>query len=201
MKSEIFFLIALVFDFVAFVPQGVIGYIIDELKTKHITLIGILLMSLSLVLLFLKVEPIINIIILSIGNAMIHIDGAEKTLRSSPGKMSPAAIFVSGGSFGLIIGKILASIKTPVILIIIIDLLAIIPLVISNKYKNQIKNKNLNKYNYSNKKINRNIVIILATTVVIVRAYMGYAIPTSWNKTIIQSILIYFTMGTFKAIG
>ena len=122
MKSEIFFLIALVFDFVAFVPQGVIGYIIDELKTKHITLIGILLMALSLVLLFLKVEPIINIIILSIGNAMIHIDGAEKTLRSSPGKMSPAAIFVSGGSFGLIIGKILASIKTPVILIIIINI-------------------------------------------------------------------------------
>ena len=35
MKSEIFFLIALVFDFVAFVPQGVIGYIIDELKTKQ----------------------------------------------------------------------------------------------------------------------------------------------------------------------
>lgn len=201
MKSEIFFLIALVFDFIAFVPQGVIGYIIDELKTKHITLIGILLMALSLVLLFLKVEPIINIIILSIGNAMIHIDGAEKTLRSSPGKMSPAAIFVSGGSFGLIIGKILASIKTPVILIIIIDLLAIIPLVISNKYKNQIKDKNLNKYNYSNKKINRNIVIALATTVVIVRAYMGYAIPTSWNKTIIQSILLYFTMGTGKALG
>lgn len=115
--------------------------------------------------------------------------------------MSPVAIFVSGGSFGLIIGKILASLKTPVILIIIIDLLAIIPLVISNKYKNQVQDKNLSKYNYSNKKINRNIVIALATTVVIVRAYMGYAIPTTWNKTIIQSILLYFTMGTGKALG
>ena len=104
--------------------------------------------------------------------------------------MSPAAIFVSGGSFGLIIGKILSSIKTPIILIIIIDLLAIIPLVISNKYKNQVQDKNLSKYNYSNKKINRNIVITLATTVVIVRTYMGYAIPTTWNKTIIQSILL-----------
>lgn len=104
--------------------------------------------------------------------------------------MSPAAIFVYVGSFGLIIGKILSSIKTPIILIIIIDLLAIIPLVISNKYKNQVQDKNLSKYNYSNKKINRNIVIALATTVVIVRAYMGYAIPTTWNKTIIQSILL-----------
>lgn len=187
MKSELFFLITLIFDFIAFVPQGVIGF---ELRTKHITLIGLLLTALSLVLLYLKIEPIINIIILSIGNAMIHIDGAEKTLRSSPGKMSPVAIFVSGGSFGLIIGKILSSIKTLIILIIIIDLLAIIPLVISNKYKNQVQDKNLSKYNYSNKKINRNIVITLATTVVIVRAYMGYAIPTTWNKTIIQSILL-----------
>jgi len=37
--------------------------------------------------------------------------------------------------------------------------------------------------------------------VVIIRGYMGYGIPTTWNKTTIQAILFYFTMGFGKALG
>lgn len=200
-SNELFYIIALIFDFLAFVPQGIIGYLIDEFDLKNITLIGTLLMILSLILLYLNINPIINVLFLAIGNAMTHIDGAEKTLRSSKGKMSSAALFVSGGSFGLITGKILQLINTPIIIIIIIAALTIIPIIISNKYNNYVDSNNLKEYNFSNKIINTKIIIILATFIVIIRAYMGYAIPTTWNKTIIQSILLFSFMGTGKALG
>ena len=45
------------------------------------------------------------------------------------------------------------------------------------------------------------LVILLATLVVIVRGYVGYGIPTSWNKTIPQLILFYCIMGIGKALG
>ena len=52
-----------------------------------------------------------------------------------------------------------------------------------------------------NKKINKSIIIIIAVLVVIVRGYMGYGIPTSWNKTVVQNILFYIIMGLGKALG
>ena len=41
------------------------------------------------------------ITVVSLGNCLVHIHGTELTLRSSPGKIAPAAVFVSGGSFGV----------------------------------------------------------------------------------------------------
>ena len=82
----------------------------------------------------------------------------------------------------------------------IIAILTIIPFVlISNK---QIeKNNNLDKFNYVKDNINSNIVIIIAVLVIIVRGYMGYGIPTSWNKTISETILLFSIMGIGKALG
>ena len=34
-----------------------------------------------------------------------------------------------------------------------------------------------------------------------IRGYIGYGLPTSWNKTITQSVILYFTMGIGKALG
>ena len=200
-KNEIFYLIALIFDFIAFVPQGIVGYLIDELDIKHITSLGIILMTISLLLLYLNVIPIITIIVLAIGNSLTHIDGAEKTLKSSPGKMSPAAFFVSGGSFGVITGKILQSINTPIYIIVIISLIAFVPLFISYKEIDKINKDNLNNYNYSIEKYSIITIILLATFVVSIRSYMGYSIPTTWNKTVIQSVLLFSFMGIGKALG
>ena len=51
----------------------------------------------------------ISLVMLCLGNCFIHIAGAECTLRYSNGKMAHSAIFVAGGSFGVVTGKILAS--------------------------------------------------------------------------------------------
>ncbi len=59
----------------------------------------------------------------------------------------------------------------------------------------------LKEYNYHNPHIKSGILILLATLVVTIRGYMGYGIPTSWNKTVLQTILLYTFMGIGKALG
>ena len=189
------------YDFFAFVSQGIFGYLRDKGIKTNFTIIGMILSTLSLILLYFNLNAILVILVLSIGNCMIHIQGAETTLRTSNGQMAPSAIFVSGGSFGVITGKILAMYNVPIPFVIIINLLMLIPIAICNKYVYLIDDKNLEKYNFSNKNINSKVIITLAVFVVIVRAYMGYGIPTTWNKTLIQTILLYCSMGIGKAMG
>ena len=59
----------------------------------------------------------------------------------------------------------------------------------------------MDKFNYVKDSINSNLVIIIAVLVVTVRGYMGYGIPTSWNKTVIQTVLLFSSMGIGKALG
>lgn len=199
--TNLVWILALMYDFFAFVPQGIFGYLKDKGIKTNFAIIGMILSTLSLILLYFNLNAILVILVLSIGNCMIHIQGAETTLRASNGKMAPSAIFVSGGSFGVITGKILAMYNVPIPFIIIINLLMLIPIAICNKYVYLIDDKNLEKYNFANKNINSKVIITLAVFVVIVRAYMGYGIPTTWNKTLIQTILLYCSMGIGKAMG
>ena len=39
--------------------------------------------------------------------------------------------------------------------------------------------------------INPDVVILIAFMVVIARGYVGYGIPTSWNKTVVQNIIFF----------
>lgn len=199
--TNLVWILALMYDFFAFVPQGIFGYLKDKGIKTNFTIIGMILSTLSLILLYFNLNAILVILVLSIGNCMVHIQGAETTLRTSNGQMAPSAIFVSGGSFGVITGKILAMYNVPIPFVIIINLLMLIPIAICNKYVYLIDDKNLEKYNFSNKNINSKVIITLAVFVVIVRAYMGYGIPTTWNKTLIQTILLYCSMGIGKAMG
>lgn len=98
-------MIPLFYDMFAFVPQALIGYFCDKHKKTPI-----LLLILGFIFFHgINMNSYIAIFVLAIENACLHIDGAESTLRFSKGNMSPAAIFVAGGSFGVVCGKLLAS--------------------------------------------------------------------------------------------
>ena len=45
------------------------------------------------------------------------------------------------------------------------------------------------------------LVIAAAFFIVTVRSFIGYGIPTSWKKTVFQSVLLFVFMGTGKALG
>ena len=199
-NSMIVWLVPFIYDGVAFVPQSIIGYISDKYPKINMGLIGVILLVISYLIYGLTSLPIyISLILLCLGNAFLHISGAEDTLKSSDGKLSPAAIFVSGGSFGVVTGRLLA--KTSLNpLILIIAILTIIPFVLLSKTYVD-KKSNTDKFDYVRKDLNPSIVILVAVLVVVIRGYMGYGIPTSWNKTTLQLIIFFCTMGLGKALG
>ena len=202
--SAIIWVIPLVYDALAFVPQGLIGRFCDKFSRLNIALIGVAMLVAALIMQFgLNSNWILSIWVLCIGNCIMHVAGAECTLRNSEGKLAHSAIFVAGGSFGVITGRLLASSIVPFWLIVLMTLTMIPFILLANTYykdENYKETACLN-FNYANKKIAPFLIIVLATFVVIVRGYMGYGIPTSWNKTTTQAVLLYVIMGVGKALG
>ena len=200
MKTELYWLIALLFDFFAFVPQALVGYISDKYRNINFGLIGVLLTTIAAVLLGLNIPVVLVVIFLTNGNCLIHVHGAESTLRTSNGKIFPASLFVSGGAFGIIIGRLLHMYHFSVIYVIIANILSFGIILFATRYK-KYEEKVLKGYDFANKSIYYVLVIILAILVVMVRSYMSYGIPMGWNKTIVEAVLLYIFMGLGKANG
>lgn len=99
-ESIFTWLIPLFYDGMAFIPQALIGYISDKHPKIEFSLIGCFMLIIAIIMYFCtKFNIFITLTILCIGNAFIHINGAEITLKASEGKLSHSAIFVAGGSF------------------------------------------------------------------------------------------------------
>ncbi len=199
-NSRIVWLIPFIYDGLAFVPQSLIGYINDLNPKLKTGIIGIILLVLSyLIYAFFKVNVILPLVILCLGNAFLHISGAECTLKASNGKLSHSAIFVGGGSFGVITGRLLAGTSfTPIIMVPLI--LTMIPFILLADTYIDYKEKET-KFDYANPKLSPYLIVFLAVLVVIVRGYMGYGIPTSWNKTTLQTVILFCIMGLGKCLG
>ena len=198
--SPIVWLVPFLYDAFAFVPQSLIGYVSDKYPKIKMSFIGIFLLFFGiLVFSFTSLSKFVSLFLICFGNAFLHISGAENTLKNSHGKLSHSAIFVSGGSFGVITGRLLAKTVLPswVMLIFIVTM---IPFVLYADTFN-IDDNTCDEFNYVNKKIKLGLVILIAVFVVIIRGYMGYGIPTSWNKTVIENILLFSFMGIGKALG
>lgn len=196
-------LLFLAYDMLAFVPQGVIGYINDKYPKLNLSSIGLVLLIFALILSKTQINNYVSLIILCLGNCFVHVNGAEVTLRSAKGKLSGSAIFVAGGSFGVVTGRLLSTSSVSVVAFIALLLSAIVLAVIAQRYIPQDipYNTQCQPFNYANNKLPVYSVIIMAFIIVAVRGYMGYGIPTSWNKTVIQTILLYVFMGIGKALG
>ena len=197
--SRFVWLIPLLYDGLAFVPQSMLGYLSDKFPKLRLDFIGIFLLFISVIIFgFTDLNYLYSLIPICLGNCCLHISGAEVTLRNSNGRLSHSAIFVAGGSFGVISGKLLATTNLPIYLLLIL-ILSLIPFtMLASTYNGERKEL---EFNIHNKKISHYLVILGAFFVVIIRGYIGYGIPTSWNKTIIQAVILYFTMGLGKALG
>ena len=202
-NSYLLWIIPFVYDALAFVPQSIFGYFADKYKKINLGLIGVVFLTISLPIYFLFHTPYLAIVILCIGNGLLHVEGAEVTLRSSNGKLASPAIFVGGGSFGVITGRLLAGTKITYLLLVFFALTMIPFILLADYYKKDTfkDNNPCKNFNYYNKDMNIKLVILFAVLIVIVRAYMGYGIPTSWNKTTLETILLFSIMGIGKCLG
>ncbi len=201
--SYLLWIIPFIYDALAFVPQSLFGYFNDKNIKCDLGILGVVFLTISLPIYFIFNVPYTSVILLCIGNALLHVNGAEVTLRSSNGKLASPAIFVGGGSFGVITGKLLASTSISYLLLVLFSLTMIPFILLANYYKKEtLKDNNPCKnFNYYNKDMNIKLVILFAVLIVIVRAYMGYGIPTSWNKTTLETILLFSFMGIGKCMG
>ena len=199
--SMIVWLIPFIYDAFAFVPQGIFGYISDKFPKLKLDLIGIGFLFISyIILIFTSLSVYYSLFILCLGNCMLHISGAEATLKTSKGKLSPSAIFVSGGSFGVVSGRLLYRFNLPIYFILPL-ILSMIPFaMLAKEYENENKDKKL-KHDYVKENISPIVILFVALFIVIIRGYVGYGIPTSWNKSIIQNVLLFSFMGIGKALG
>ena len=76
-----------------------------------------------------------------------------------------------------------------------------IPLLLCRRYAGLIDEHNLEAYDFADPNRGTRAVLTLAVFVVVIRSYMGYGIPTTWNKTQFQTVLLYCAMGVGKALG
>lgn len=188
--------LALLFDALAFLPQSFFGILTDRNPQVNLGVLGGVLMLTALVLPW----DIPALVLLSLGNGMIHISGAQHTLRGTEGKITPNAIFVGAGSFGVITGQLLGELANRYFLLLPVALMlgSILAMHLSHQ-KDRLENTEI-RFCISAKKP-LGAVVILTLMSVIVRGYAAYAIPTEWNKTILQSICLFVCMGLGKTIG
>lgn len=207
-KDPVFItMVALLYNCIAFVPQFFWGALRDLFEKFRPGIVSVpLLLSGFLIFFIFKAEGALfwtSLVLLSTGNAMIHVAGAELTIRTSGGTLTPVAVFVSGGSFGVILGQVLAATKMSFWWIALLCA-AMFPLVMAGemlKKDNPKESDECKGFNYVIKGRNVVIVALAAFFIVAVRSYIGYGIPMEWKTTMVQSVILYCFMGVGKALG
>ena len=204
-SAPVAWLISFAYDLLAFTPQSLFGYLSDKFKKCTFGVAGLVLLGAALVLQAHTPWPFLSLTVVCIGNAFTHVNGAEVTLRTANGSLSHSAIFVSGGSFGVVTGKLLAAAGTPYWLLLILVVSAIPFAILAQMYlKDSAAAYDAvpcRAFCYHNPNIGKGLIILLSVIVVIVRGYMAYGIPISWRKTTLQTILLFTFMGVGKALG
>ncbi len=198
--SAFSWIVPFIYDEMAFVPQSMIGYISDKYPKFNFGLMGVVFLVVALMMYnLLTINVFVPLIILCLGNCFLHISGAENTLKCSEGKLAHSAIFVAGGSFGVITGKLLAKTMLSFWWIVALCLTMIPFIMLARTYLTD--ESNCEYFHYASKKVNPYLIVLIAFLVVVVRGYMGYGIPTAWNKTTIQTVILFCIMGVGKALG
>ena len=203
--APVAWLVSFTFDMLAFVPQGLFGYVSDKHRKVAFGVPGLALLGAAVLLQQFTAWTFVSLIVLCIGNAFTHVNGAEVTLRTANGSLSHSAVFVAGGSFGVVCGKLLASSGAPFWLVLVLAATAVPFAILAQMYLSDgaatYDAVPCRAFRYNNPRISKGLVILLATTVVIVRGYMAYGIPISWKKTTLQTVILFCFMGVGKALG
>ncbi len=195
--------IALLYDVVAFCPQFIFGLIHEKYKKLDLGSIGTALMLLGVILLDHDnngLMAVSGIFFIALGNAIIHECGAVLTVKSSEGRLFPSALFVGGGSFGVVIGQTLGDHGINKWFLLIP--LAIMEILIIMTNKGWLRDDGgYPAFDIVNRRLPVWLLIIVAFLVTMTRSYLGYAIPIGWKKELWQAFLLFFTMGIGKAFG
>ena len=194
--------IILLYDYFAFVPQLIIGNWHNKHKTINIGYIGLIFFNVSIVLINTtnNVVYILAVLLLSFGNAILHECGAIAVASVSKKNIFPSALFVSGGTIGIVIGTYLARIHASVNVLFIFVAIILIILALTDKTwcKENVSYIDVNVVNFNYRPV---MILIVAFVVVMLRSYMGFVAPITWKETFFHTVILSLSLGIGKALG
>ena len=196
------FYIILVYDFFAFAVQGLIGEFSNAHKDFDIGSFGVCLLFIGILLYsddrFLYT---VSIFFIAFGNAFVHEAGAVSCAVTGNGKMFPSALFVAGGSFGVVTGQLLGGLSG-VHKWFLLLILATMEILILCTNKHWLSGNYVSsRYHLTEPSVSDLSVIIISVSVVAVRSLISYAIPSSWRTDLWHTCALFAAMGTGKACG
>ena len=180
------------YNFIAFGLQMVIGAFCDENRKFPSSALGCLLVLAAV--LISPVAPWFSLITTALGNAFFHVGGGIESLVHSGGKLYRSGIFVSAGALGVVLGtlhgtKIGMSDFNPALLVapaLLGAFCAVICYIANKKYPNL---EDCSIENAASEKIGIWIVLGLALLSVVIRSFGGTAIPMEWKTTMKLGLL------------
>lgn len=199
------------FDLLAFATQPFIGGLSEKYPRFKTGLLGnILLISGAAFALWQRDTlwlVLIGLTLFTLGNAMMHISGAMATARASEGRLSESALFVGGGSFGVITGRMLAEGNLSFVIAFIPAFVSILLIVLVDKRLH--KKYGEGAFDFAANPIKHSItkdrpiylIALILFLIVIGRGYVGYGLPTGWNRLSLHTVLLFSFMGLGKILG
>lgn len=172
----------LVYDFIAFGLQYILGFIYDKLPKIRLACIGIALVFVGVLL---KNIPMAAMIVVALGNAAFHVGGGADTLKESNG-FCESGVFVSFGALGVYFGTLLG--KSEIGFVAILCALAacgIGELITSRHPVREIDVKCVFE-----KKVSIVVVIAVLLVAIIVRAVSGGTLPKPSESVDIAAIAV-----------
>ena len=186
--------LALCYDALAFPTQSLFGMLADRFPRFNGGLTGCLMIAAALILPW----DLPALVLIGLGNALAHIDGARHTLCGADGKIAPCGIYVSGGSVGVITGQLMARGCPTILPLGLILLSALLTLWLA--YVHIPVRTDANGFHlHTNRSLG--MIVLLAFSAVAVRSYIGFAVPTGWNQTTFHAVLLYVAMALGKLTG
>ena len=218
-NGEYWWAIAILYDVLAFFPQAVWGRICEKHPDFRPGVTGgILMMTGAAVMLLtagsmngcIRIVTLMGLILLTVGNGFVHISGALATIRVSEGRLSESAVFVGGGSFGLIAGKLLSGADGIWAIPFVLMTAAVVIMARTDRNIRKRKTESgIDVFDFTAFSCKHDLaadrapalIAVVLTLVVAVRAYIGYGLPTAWNTTVVRTIFLYIFMGSGKMLG
>ena len=193
--------LAFLYDTFAFAPQYIVGLVHEKFKRFNFNLLAVIIMLIGLIIIRKSdVLTVAAIILISLGNAILHDTCAIHTVLNSNSKLFPSAFFVSGGSFGLIIGQTFGKSEIFNVWFLLIPLIII--LILSQMLNKDLKeNRDYPRFAIINGKMPVAVILFAAFFITFVRSFVGYAIPIGWKKELWQAFVLFFLMGFGKMLG
>ena len=194
--------IILIYDFFAFVPQLIIGEWHNKHKETNVGYVGLIFFIIAIVLIKTNnyIIYVLAILFLSFGNAILHECGAIAVASVSERNIFPSALFVSGGTMGIVIGTYLASANASVnvLFIFVAIILAILFFTDKTWCKEKVSYIDVNVVNID---CGPKVILLVAFLVVALRSYMGFVVPISWKETFFHTVILTLSLGIGKALG